>query len=101
MEQDLSLINWAGIITSCNVNSIPQIKKLDALIWVNTCCHVGNLESVRSQLEQDPSLINRAGIVIEHHIKEMYHNLESVRCQLEQDPSLINRAGIVIYRIIL
>ena len=45
------------------------------------CCHVGNLESVRSHMEKDPSLINRAG------------NLKSVKSQLEQDLSLIKRTG--------
>ncbi len=51
------------------------------------------IESVRSQMEQDPSLINRAGnlesvgSLTEHHVGNWKV------FQMDQDPSLIHRAG--------
>ena len=52
--------------------------------------HFGNLESSRSLMEQDSSLINRAGIMESYRSQieqnQCYHvgNLESVKSRIEQ-----------------
>ena len=36
----------------------------DDNVWINTCCWVGNLQSVNSQIKENPDLIHRSGIYL-------------------------------------